>query len=174
MPARSDSPSMELVPQDAPIICAWCATQLKRGELKTPASHGICLPCMAGVSGDAIADLSNAAPEMLDALPYGAIQISGEGIITAYNHGESALSGLSLASVIGKDFFREVAPCTAVQQFRGKLENLRAKGENGRAKLRFVFKFAHGSKLVEVAMAYHAAKDMATLLVKTVLSEPKF
>lgn len=160
-------------PTDGPVICAWCSAQITRGNLKSALSHGICLPCMAAAAGDPIEDLSQVPPEVLDALPYGAIQLTGEGVITAYSRAESELSGLSPDRVIGKNFFRQVAPCTAVREFQGALENLRAKGENGRAKLRFVFTFARGAKLVEVAMVYHAATDTATLLVRVVLSEPK-
>jgi photoactive yellow protein len=140
--------------------------------LKSPMSHGLCLACMAAAAGDPIEDLSRVTPELLDALPFGVIELSGDGIITAYNQGESALSGLSPQTVIGKNFFREVAPCTAVKKFQGALEALRAKGQVGHAKLRFVFKYLGGAKSVEVAMVYHASTDTSTLLVRVVLSEP--
>jgi photoactive yellow protein len=156
-----------------PVKCAWCSAELRRGNLNSPMSHGICLACMAVAAGNPIEDLSHVSPELLDALPFGAIQLSGEGIITAYNSGESLLSGLAPASVIGKDFFRQVAPCAAVQGFRGKFEALRSKGKDGNTKLLFVFKYSGGAKLVDVAIVYHAATDTATLLVKVALSEPK-
>jgi len=127
---------------------------------------------MATVTGDPIEDLSSVSSDLLDALPFGAIHLAGNGIITAYSRGESALSGLSMEAVVGKNFFRDVAPCTAVKEFGGQFEALRGKGENGRAKLRFVFKYARGAKLVDVVMVYRAATDTATLLVKLVLSEP--
>jgi hypothetical protein len=38
--------------------------------------------------------------------------------------------------------------------------------------LRFVFKYARGAKLVEIAMVHDAATDVTTLLVKAILSEP--
>jgi photoactive yellow protein len=154
------------------VICAWCAAELKRGGLKTPTSHGICLACMAAAAGEPVEDLSRVRPELLDALPFGVIRLSGDGVVTAYSREESVLSGLSPASVIGKNFFRQIAPCTAVKEFQGTLEALRARGTNGSAKLRFVFKYARGAKLVEVVLAYHAATDSSTLLVKAVLSEP--
>jgi photoactive yellow protein len=157
---------------DSTVICAWCAAALKRGNLKSPMSHGICLTCMAKATGHSIEDLSHARPEILDALPFGAIQITGDGTITAYSRGESALSGLSPASVIGKNFFRTIAPCAAVKEFQGEIESLRAGRENGRVRLRFVFKYSSGAKMVDVAVAYHAATDSSTLLVKVVLSEP--
>ncbi len=35
-----------------------------------------------------------------------------EGVVTAYNPCEASLSGLSPATVIGRNFFLDVAPCT--------------------------------------------------------------
>lgn len=159
-------------PTNGSVTCAWCAAEFKRGGLKSPMSQGICLACMAAAAGSPIEDLSRVRPELLDALPFGAIQLTGEGIITAYSRAESVLSGLSPATVIGKNFFRQVAPCTAVKEFQGKFEALRSKGQDGSATLLFVFKYAGGAKLVEVVIVYHAATDTATLLVKVALSEP--
>jgi photoactive yellow protein len=155
------------------VICAWCAAELKRGNLKSPFSHGLCLACMAASAGDPIEDLSHVESTALDALPFGVIRIVGDGTITAYSRGESVLSGISPASVIGKNFFRDVARCTIVKEFHGTFEALRAAGKNGSAKLRFVFRYARGAKLVEVVMVYHAATDTSTLLVEVVLAEPK-
>jgi photoactive yellow protein len=154
-----------------PVICAWCEAELKRGDLHSQPSHGICLSCMATAAGDPIEDLSQARPEVLDGLPFGAIRLAGDGTIVAYNRSESTLSGLAPENVIGKNFFRDVAPCTSVREFVGRYETLRARSENGRAKMRFVFKFAHGAKLVEIVMVYRAATDTATLLVRLLLSE---
>jgi photoactive yellow protein len=158
--------------QCGPVICAWCEAALKRGNLESPLSHGLCLSCMAAGNGDPIEDLSNLEPWLFEALPFGAIQLAGDGTILAYNHAESALSGLAPEVVIGRDFFRDVAPCTAVKEFGGKVESLRANEENGRDKIRFLFKFARGAKLVEIAMVYRVATDTVTLLVKLALSEP--
>lgn len=155
-----------------PVVCAWCAKELKGGNLQSPLSHGICLACMAASSGNPVEDLSHVSPDVLDALPFGAIQLSGDGVIVSYNRGESTLSGLAPEAVIGKNFFRDVAPCTAVRDFEGKFQALRATGKNGHTKLLFVFKFARGTKLVEIAIVYDAKTDVSTLLVKTVMSEP--
>ena len=92
-----------------PVICAWCEAELKRGNLKSPLSHGICLSCMATAAGDPIEDLSQVQPELLDALPFGAIQLAGDGTIVAYNRSESALSGLTPERVVGKNFFFETS-----------------------------------------------------------------
>jgi photoactive yellow protein len=155
------------------VICARCAAELKRANLKSPFSYGLCLTCMASAAGDVIEDLSHVEPAVLDSLPFGVIRIIGDGTITAYSRGESVQSGLAPASVIGRNFFREIAPCTIVKEFDGTFEALRATGKNGSAKLRFVFKYALGAKLVEVVMVYHAATGTSTLLVEVVLAEPK-
>jgi photoactive yellow protein len=135
-----------------PVLCAWCEAALKRGNLQSPLSHGICLSCRAAADGDPVEDLSDIEPLLFDALPVGAIQLAGDGTILAYNRGESALSGLAPEAGIGRNFFPDVAPCTAVKEFGGQLATLRAEGENARAKIRFVFRFAHGAKLVEIVM----------------------
>src|SRR5271154_4129554 len=156
-----------------PVVCAWCAAEMRRGNLSSPLSHGICLACLAGAAGQAVEDLSGVDADLLDALPFGAIQLTGDGVITGYSRGESALSGLAAKQVIGKHFFRDVAPCASVKEFAGKFAELRAGGEGGRAKLRFVFKYARGAKLVEIAMVHEAGTDVTTLLVKAALTEPK-
>ncbi len=127
---------------------------------------------MAAANGDPVEDLSDLEPQVFEALPFGAIQLAGDGTIVAYNRAESVLSGLAPEAVIGKNFFRDVAPCTAVKEFGGKFQSLRAKGENGRSKIRFLFTFARGAKLVEIAMLYRAATDTSTLLIRLALSEP--
>lgn len=128
---------------------------------------------MARAAGDPIEDLSQLPLDLLDALPFGAIQLSGDGTVIAYNRSESDLSGLTPERVLGKNFFRDVAPCTSVKEFGGQFAALRAKGVNGRAKLRFLFTFARGAKLVEVAMVYRAATDTSTLLIRLALAEPR-
>jgi photoactive yellow protein len=155
-----------------PVVCAWCAAEMRRGNLSSPLSHGICLPCMAGAAGQPVEDLSGIDADLLDALPFGAIQLSGDGVIVGYSRGESTLSGLAAKDVIGKHFFRDVAPCASVKEFAGKFAELRSGGRSGLVKLRFVFKYARGAKLVEIAMVHDAATDITTLLVKAMLSEP--
>jgi len=60
-------------------------------------------------------------PERLDELPFGAIVIDAKGTILEYNEYERRLAHLERAAVVGKNFFRDVAPCTGVQAFEGRL-----------------------------------------------------
>jgi photoactive yellow protein len=57
-------------------------------------------------------DLEKADTQALDAADFGVVRMQPDGTVTAYNAYESRLSGLSSASVLGRCFFTEVAPCT--------------------------------------------------------------
>lgn len=46
----------------------------------------------------------------------------------------------------------DIAPCTRVKQFAGQLEAMRAEKRNARKELSFVFKFPHGSRLMNIVM----------------------
>lgn len=72
----------------------------------------------------AAAELSRMTREELDALPYGAIRLSPRGTILSYNATEGRLTGRTPAQVLGQNFFLDVAPCTDVQEFRGRFVEL--------------------------------------------------
>ena len=55
----------------------------------------------------------------LDSLPYGVIQLDAEGAVLRYNASEESLSGLARQKVVGKNFFKQVAPCTDLQNSTG-------------------------------------------------------
>lgn len=79
----------------------------------------------------------------LDKLPFGAIQLDAEGKILSYNLAEMRISGRAKAEVIGKRFFKEVAPCTNVQEFAGKFrEGIENKSLNHVFPYLFNFKMA--------------------------------
>jgi photoactive yellow protein len=56
--------------------------------------------------------LETADDVALDALPFGVIAMTPDGIVTSYNKFESRVSGLTPPNVIGRHFFSAVAPCT--------------------------------------------------------------
>jgi photoactive yellow protein len=55
--------------------------------------------------------LDKADDATLDALDFGVVAMGADGSVVAYNAVESALSGLSPARVLGRNFFNDVAPC---------------------------------------------------------------
>lgn len=75
------------------------------------------------------ADLSRMTEEQLDALPYGAIRLSPYGTVLSYNATEGRLTGRTPERVLGRNFFLDVAPCTDVQEFRGRFVELAKQSE---------------------------------------------
>lgn len=59
-----------------------------------------------------LTDLASMTPAEFDALPFGAIAMTQGSIVTAYNRYESDMTGFDAQRMIGKHFFREIAPCT--------------------------------------------------------------
>ncbi len=60
---------------------------------------------------DAAARLAALPAPDLDLLPYGVIEMDRSTAVLRYSGTESRYSGLSPARVVGRLFFREVAPC---------------------------------------------------------------
>jgi len=63
-----------------------------------------------------------------DDLPFGVIRLDTAGRVLAYSRAESLYSGLKPQHVIGRDFFRELAPCANTAKFLGKFKDGVAKG----------------------------------------------
>ncbi len=68
-------------------------------------------------ASDDVANLLAQDPSRLDGLPFGAILIDREGVVTKYNKAESFMSGRLPEDVLGKNFFKDIAPCTKGAQF---------------------------------------------------------
>lgn len=101
-----------------------------------------------------VESLLQLSAEEADALPYGLILLDPEGVIVGYNAAESRLSGLPRSEVLGRDFFRDVAPCTRVRAFAGRYREMVQAGESAHARFDFVFRFSYGEKRVSVLLAY--------------------
>ena len=74
----------------------------------------------------AAADIENHLADLdqqkLDDLAFGAILLDGRGTIVSYNAAESAITGRDPQDVIGLNFFKDIAPCTNLEGFRGKFD----------------------------------------------------
>jgi photoactive yellow protein len=72
------------------------------------------------------ADIENVLARMdgaaLDKLAFGAVELDAKGTVLRYNATEGAITGRDPKSVIGKNFFTEVAPCTNRAEFKGVFE----------------------------------------------------
>jgi photoactive yellow protein len=106
--------------------------------------------------------IDHMAESDLDRLPYGAIQLDIRGNILKYNAGESRLSGLLRENVLGKNFFKQVAPCTDVQQFYGRFQEcVAAKKLNEEFRYHFAFK----NNPRDVIVSLHYSADTSTVWV---------
>jgi len=94
-------------------------------------------------------DLADTSPSEFDAMPFGMIRLDREGTVKTYNQWEAKLARRKPQDVIGKNFFTDVAPCTNVAEFRGKLDELAATG-NKTYLFDYDFPFPWGTRPVPV------------------------
>lgn len=101
----------------------------------------------------------------LDGLPFGAIRLDHDGRILAYNAAESKLTGRDKSKVIGRNFFRDVAPCTNVQAFAGRFREGIAKKEM-HVIFPYRFDFEMAPRDVTVTLFYSKETDSAWVFVR--------
>jgi len=116
-----------------------------------------------GLDENDILSAARMRPEELDAMPFGAIVVDRTGLILSYNEYETRLSHLAKERVIGKNFFRDVAPCTAVQAFRGRFDEFFAGDAAISKRFAYFFPFAHGA--VSVAITFVRLPDGESVLI---------
>jgi photoactive yellow protein len=103
--------------------------------------------------------------EQIDSLPFGLISVDFAGNIEQYNSYESRLARLSKERVVGRNFFSEVAPCTAVQDFQGRFERFVAQGGSGAESFDFLFRFAFGTQLVKITFVRSEKTKQVKIIV---------
>lgn len=126
----------------------------------------MCAHCAEASGVFQIESLERLSQEAIDALPFGLIRLAPDGTVTAYNAAESAASGLAGTDVLGRNFFRDVAPCTRVAAFEGAWTALRAAGTDGRSELAFIVRFRSGPVLCRVVITHDAATGSGTVLIR--------
>jgi photoactive yellow protein len=99
---------------------------------------------------DRLFRLAELSPEEVDVLPFGAIRIDREGTIRTYNQYEARLSRLDAGRVVGKNFFRDIAPCTAVKAFEGRMHEFIASNDEVSTTFDYFFSFAHDGTNVTI------------------------
>jgi photoactive yellow protein len=106
-------------------------------------------------------------PADLDDLPVGVIQLDATGRILAYNATEARFSGRTAELVVGRNFFREVAPCTFTAEFFERFRNGMADGHLS-AIFSYVFAFPRQSSKVLVEMRSGREPGTAWLFIRWV------
>lgn len=111
-------------------------------------------------TAEALHELSGAD---LDAMPFGMIRLDRNGVIKAYNQWEAKLARRNANDVVGKNFFTDIAPCTNVIEFRGKLDEL-VNGPTKSHVLDYSFPFPWGIRRVRVRFVVESADERWVLV----------
>lgn len=87
----------------------------------------------------------------LDLLPFGVICVDEAGTVLKYNLAEARLARLDRNQVLGKSFFRVVAPCTATPDFEGRFRSfVKAEPQARPLRFQYLFDFKFGAQEVDV------------------------
>ena len=111
--------------------------------------------------------LANMKEGDLDQLAFGAIQLDATGKILEYNSAEGDITGRDPKSVIGKNFFKDVAPCTDSREFRGRFEDGVKEG-NLNTMFEYVFDYQMKPTKVKVHMKKALVGNSYWIFVKRV------
>ena len=114
-------------------------------------------------------DIDNTLSKMkegdLDNLAFGAIQLDANGNILQYNSAEGDITGRDPKAVIGKNFFKDVAPCTDSKEFSGRFKEGVKNGDLN-AMFEYTFDYQMQPTKVKVHMKKALAGDSYWILVK--------
>jgi photoactive yellow protein len=110
-------------------------------------------------------NVNSISEKELDSLAYGVIQLDAAGTVLRYNAYEAELSGLVRQKVLGKNFFKQVAPCTDIQEFYGRFQDGIAAGEL-HCTFRFHFPFKENPRDVTITLAYNNRDQTVWVLVQ--------
>ena len=109
--------------------------------------------------------LSKLTAREVDQLAFGAVQLDGKGTVLQYNAAEASITGRDQKDVIGKNFFRDVAPCTSTPAFKGVFDKgVRAGDLN--TMFEYTFDYKMSPTKVKIHMKRAIAGDSYWIFVK--------
>ncbi|WP_075880815.1 photoactive yellow protein [Vreelandella massiliensis] len=111
--------------------------------------------------------LASLGDDRLDELAFGAIKLDKNGKILKYNAVEGCITGRDPQSVIGKNFFKEVAPCTQGGMFEGSFKEGVERGDLNTI-LEYVFDYQMQPTKVKVHMKKAISGESYWIFVKRV------
>lgn len=100
--------------------------------------------------------MSKMSPADVDQLAFGAVQLDAQGGILRYNAAEASITGRDAKDVIGKNFFRDVAPCTNSPTFKGVFD--KGVRENN---LNTMFEYVFDYKMAPTKVKIHMKKAIS-------------
>lgn len=109
--------------------------------------------------------LAKLSPQDIDQLAFGAVQLDATGKVLTYNAAEAGITGRKAGDVIGKNFFREVAPCTGTPSFKGVFDaGVRAGDLN--TMFEYLFDYGMAPTKVKIHMKKAISGDTFWIFVK--------
>jgi photoactive yellow protein len=101
----------------------------------------------------------------IDKLPYGCVKVDDEGNIVLYNQYEADLASIDKSEALGKNFFRQIAPCTNNRLVFGRFKD--GVNNNGLdVVVSYAFTYRMKPTLVDVHMYRHAESKTNWVFVK--------
>lgn len=104
-----------------------------------------------------LARLPRLSASEVDRFDFGCIRVSDQGIVEVYNKWESDFAGVPQASAIGRNFFRELAPCTNNRLIFGRFKEGVAQDD-----LNTIVSYAFTYKMRPTLVRVHLYRDSAT------------
>jgi photoactive yellow protein len=99
--------------------------------------------------------LAKMSKKQLDDVAFGAIQLDAHGKVLMYNAAEGDITGRDPAAVLGKNFFRDVAPCTNSKEFKGRFDDGVKSGD-----LNTMFEYVFDYEMKPTKVKVHMKKAM--------------
>ena len=104
--------------------CSWCNDFLGHNP-DDNINEAICALCRSELASVPNFSIDTIPQEFVDSLPFGNIVLDPDNRIIRYNATEAEYTGYQSSKIEGKNFFDEVAPCTRVSSFYGKLQDFK-------------------------------------------------
>ena len=127
------------------------------------------MPGNLNIVGFGKADIENVLAKLtareVDELAFGAVQLDAKGTILQYNAAEARITGRDAKAAIGKNFFREVAPCTGTPRFKGVFDKGVREGDLN-TMFEYTFDYDMQPTKVKIHMKKAIADDSYWIFVK--------
>jgi photoactive yellow protein len=115
-----------------------------------------------------VGDPTAISHEEMDALPFGAIEVDRRGKVVFFNGYEERKSGKQRVNVLGRNFFRDVAPCASVESFQFAFQRA-AHDQSLNERFDFEFRFPDGRyRKVDIWMTYSKLADGAWIFISDI------
>ena len=89
-------------------------------------------------------------PARGDYLPFGAVMLDRSGDVVKYKKAEGLIASRNPGAVIGKNFFKDIAPCAKGKRFHGEVLKLQKTGQ-----VNTLFDYEFGYKGANVKLRIH-------------------